>query len=183
MRNARADKVSIRLITLAIVVIATACQSDRQSPSGPRSEVRDSVGIQVVENSRPPGGSRLAWRIGPEPTVTIGVLEGEDPYQLFHATTDATKLSDGRIVVVDRGTAELRVFDEFGTHLATWGGEGEGPGEFEDVMQIATLPGDSLITWGLLEIYEIGEDYILGHTRDEMDVEYVQVWPLDRSGS
>ena len=34
-----------------------------------------------------------------------------------------------------------------------------------------------------LEIYEIGEDYILGHTRDELDVEYVQVWPLDRSRS
>ncbi len=33
-----------------------------------------------------------------------------------------------------------------------------------------------------LEIYEIGEDYILGHFRDELDVEYVQVWPLDRSG-
>ncbi len=26
-----------------------------------------------------------------------------------------------------------------------------------------------------LEIYEIGEDHILGHTRDELDVEYVQV--------
>ena len=34
-----------------------------------------------------------------------------------------------------------------------------------------------------LEIYEIGEDYILGHARGELDVEYVQVWPLDRSGS
>ena len=148
MRNAGADKVGSRLIAMAIAVGATACQSDRQSPSGPRSELRDSAGIQVVENSRPPDGSRLAWRIGPEPTVSIGVLEGEDPYQLFH-TTDATKLSDGRIVVVNRGTAELRVFDEFGTYLATWGGEGEGPGEFEDIMRIATLPGDSVITWGL----------------------------------
>ena len=148
MRNARADKVGGRLIAMAIAVGATACQPDRQGPAGPRSEVRDSAGIQVVENSRPPDGSRLAWLIGPEPTITIGVLEGEDPYQLFHAT-DATKLSDGRIVVVNRGTAELRVFDEFGTYLSTWGGEGEGPGEFEDVMQIATLPGDSVITWGL----------------------------------
>ena len=34
-----------------------------------------------------------------------------------------------------------------------------------------------------LEIYEIGADYILGEVRDEMRVEYVQLWPLDRSGA
>ena len=34
-----------------------------------------------------------------------------------------------------------------------------------------------------LEIYEIGEDYILGKTEDvEFGVESVQVWPLERSG-
>ena len=33
-----------------------------------------------------------------------------------------------------------------------------------------------------LIIYEIGEDYILGRVRDELGVEYVQVWRLDRSG-
>ena len=33
-----------------------------------------------------------------------------------------------------------------------------------------------------LEVYEIGEDYILGVTQDEFDVEYVQMWSLERSG-
>ena len=33
-----------------------------------------------------------------------------------------------------------------------------------------------------LVIYEIGEDHILGKVRDELGVEYVQVWGLDRSG-
>ena len=32
-----------------------------------------------------------------------------------------------------------------------------------------------------LSIFEIGEDYILGRTTDEMDVEYVQLWELGRS--
>ena len=31
-----------------------------------------------------------------------------------------------------------------------------------------------------LRIGQIGEDYILGHHRDELDVEYVQLWPLER---
>ena len=30
------------------------------------------------------------------------------------------------------------------------------------------------------DIFEIGEDYILGQSWDEMYVEYVQVWPLER---
>ena len=33
-----------------------------------------------------------------------------------------------------------------------------------------------------LVIYEIGADYILGKTMDELGVEYVQLWGLDRSG-
>ena len=33
-----------------------------------------------------------------------------------------------------------------------------------------------------LRIYEIGEDYILGQATDDLDVEYVQVWSLSRSG-
>ena len=33
-----------------------------------------------------------------------------------------------------------------------------------------------------LDLFEIGEDYILGKTADEFDVERVQLWPLDRGG-
>lgn len=32
----------------------------------------------------------------------------------------------------------------------------------------------------VLAILEIGEDYILTWKRDDLDVEYVQLWPLDR---
>ena len=37
-------------------------------------------------------------------------------------------------------------------------------------------------TPGGLSIFEIGEDYILGSTTDELGVEYVQTWALSRSG-
>ncbi len=33
-----------------------------------------------------------------------------------------------------------------------------------------------------LDILEIGEDYILGRVVDEMGVESIQVWPLERAG-
>ncbi len=32
-----------------------------------------------------------------------------------------------------------------------------------------------------LEVFEIGEDHILGTTTDELGVERVQLWPLDRA--
>ena len=110
------------------------------------SEVRDSAGIWIVENAEPPEASRLGWTVGPEPTVSIGVLDGEEPYMLYRAY-DAAMLADGRIVVANTGTQELRVFDQSGTHLATWAGAGEGPGEFTDLSQIEPWPGDSIIAW------------------------------------
>jgi len=130
------------LLTLS----ALACQSDGATDSLP-SQLRDSAGIQVIENARPADGARLGWQIGPEPRLSIGVLEGDEPHMLFNVS-DATRLTDGRIVVVNVGTMELRAFDVSGAHVATWGGRGEGPGEFTDLHQVERLPGDSIIAWG-----------------------------------
>ena len=43
------------------------------------------------------------------------------------------------------GSNELRVFDALGNHVTTWGGRGEGPGEFSGLSQVHRWPGDSLI--------------------------------------
>ena len=34
-----------------------------------------------------------------------------------------------------------------------------------------------------LHIYEIGADYLLGHATDEDGIEYVRLWPLERTGA
>ena len=129
--------------TILFVLLLAACAPDRDAGSGPATVTSDSAGIQIVENARPADGSRLPWRIAPEPAASIGVLEGEEPYML-HYVIDATKLPDGRIVVANNGTHELRVFDAVGTHVATWGGRGEGPGEFLELWQVERWPGDSI---------------------------------------
>jgi len=135
------------LIVAALVVACNvACQEERQGSTGPWSVTTDSAGTQIVDNARPLDGSRLPWRIGPEPTVSIGEVEGEDPY-LLHDVSDAMMLGDGRIVVANSGTSELRVFNGSGTHLSTWGGEGEGPGEFSRLRAVEPWPGDSLLAW------------------------------------
>ena len=136
----------IRILTILSMLAAMACAPDRDAEPRPATVTRDSAGIHIVENARPPEGSRLPWRIGPEPAASIGVLEGEEPYML-HNAMDATKLSDGRIVVANNGTHELRVFDAVGTHVATWGRRGQGPGEFLELWQVERWPGDSIAAW------------------------------------
>ena len=106
-----------RLTHILVTVVAAGtvtCQEGGESPAGLYSEVRGQRRIVIVENARPDDGSRLEWRMGPEPTVSIGVRDGEEPYMLYRAY-DATTLSDGRIVVANTGTQELRLFDRSGT--------------------------------------------------------------------
>ena len=66
---------------------------------------------------------------------------------MLYQVTDATRLSDGRIVVANSGDGQLRVFDASGIHVATWGGQGEGPGEFGNLVRVEPWPGDSIVAW------------------------------------
>ena len=45
-----------------------------------------------------------------------------------------------------------------------------------DVLGLVEMPGE------LDEIFEIGADYVLGKTTDDLDVEHVQLWSLSRPG-
>ena len=138
----------LRFFALGLVTMGpAACQQDREGVEGHGTQERDSAGIRIIDNASPPDGSRLDWRIAPEPSVSIGVREGEQPYMLHYAFS-ATKVPDGRIVVANMGSSELRVYDEFGTHLVNWGGRGEGPGEFAgDLARVKPWAGDSIIAW------------------------------------
>jgi len=108
--------------------------------------VRDSAGIEIVENSSPKWKDGTGWRLGYTPEVDIGVLEGADAYQLFQVR-DTKRLSDGRIVVANGGTSELRFYDSDGTYLASSGREGGGPGEFQQLGWMRTFGGDSLMVY------------------------------------
>lgn len=132
--------------------LAMACDGGSEAPgSGTAGRAhpveygpRDSAGVVVVENARPPEGSRLGWTVSTDPVVSIGTQESEGEWQL-HRVVDATKLADGRIVVANAGSGQLLVFDEAGRYMDAWGGPGEGPGEFAFLGRIARWPGDSIV--------------------------------------
>lgn len=132
---------------------AAACADADEGRSGLESTRRDSAGITIIENERPAPDTRLGWRIGEAPTLSIGTFEGDPAYELYQVR-DASRLSDGRIVVANAGSSELRVFDASGTHLASWGGLGEGPGEFGDFAapwSVEYWPGDSIAAADMYE--------------------------------
>ena len=108
--------------------------------------VRDSAGIRIVENRGPAWREGRGWRVVREPSLTIGVLEGPDEYQLFRARS-AIRLDDGRIVVANAGSSELRFYDAHGRFLTSVGGEGEGPGEFRYMGAIWRVLGDSMVVY------------------------------------
>ena len=53
-------------------------------------------------------------------------------------------MNDGTIAVPEYISQEIRVFDTTGRHLKTFGGSGEGPGEFQRLSGVYRFLGDSL---------------------------------------
>ena len=125
------------------VVSMTACGGDGAA-AGP--VVRDSAGIRIVQNDAPAWKDGQGWTVSAEPAVDIGVVEGEAAYQLAEVAGVA-RLSDGRIVVADGESGELRFFSAEGKHLRSAGRKGGGPGEFQQMQWLGVAAGDSVVVW------------------------------------
>lgn len=156
---------TLRLLACT-VVLATACTGDSpDATSLATAIVRDSAGVTIVENPALPDDAPAAWTVGSAPMLEIGVLDGAEEYQLFRVQ-DAHILTDGRIAVVNSGSQEVRIYDADGVYTDTWGGRGEGPGEFMAPTTLSLWPGDSVAVWDLrlrrLSVFT--SDGVLGRT-------------------
>ena len=107
-------------------------------------QVRDSAGVTIYDNSAGEWTEATAWTLSSEPILTIGELDGPEEYLFFRAS-GARRLSNGNIVVANRGTNELRFYDPNGTYVRTVGREGDGPGEFRSMGEPWLLGSDSIV--------------------------------------
>jgi hypothetical protein len=144
-----------------ILLIFSACTPEER-PSG-NTIVRDSLGIEVVENPKSSGAPLEDWVVRPEPTASIGVASGEPKYELS-GVAGAVRLSNGRIALVDRGSAEIRIYDENGVFRQSHGGAGEGPGEFLSPVLAGRLGGDTLVVVDLnlrrISLFHAGSGFL-----------------------
>ena len=122
---------------------AVACSGPAEEER-PLVTERDSAGITIVENVDPVAAP--LWTVSAEPLWVRGGMDAPEEEQLY-LVSGGTRLSDGRVVVTNAGSREVRVLAPDGSPLASHGGEGDGPGEFRTVELEGVLPGDTLLVW------------------------------------
>ena len=124
-----------------VIMIAAAC-----TDAGARqtSVTSDSAGIAIVESHEGAWEEGDAWRLDSVPAVRIGGEEEGDPAYDLLQVSDAVRLSDGGIALINNGTSELRLYDASGRHRRTVGRAGDGPGEFRAMETLDRSPGDTL---------------------------------------
>ncbi len=108
------------------------------------TQVRDSAGVTIVESTGLPEAGAGGWALSQEPSLTIGTFQGDTLYQLYRVS-GGTRLPDGRIVLSDNGSFQVRIFGPDGTFQESWGREGEGPGEFQSIQVVGRLKGDTVV--------------------------------------
>ena len=152
------------LFVLPLALLLTACQDGADTFTA--RTVTDSAGIEVV-SVRPPaevvvGGTT----IDSEPELSIGVVTGEGPQELSDVL-GAIRLRDGRIVVGNGGTNQLRFFGTEGKHLYSTGRDGEGPGEFRSFDFIGTIGFDTIVVYDRrlkrLSLFDAAGEFLASH--------------------
>lgn len=160
-------------IRVSFVVAAqcfAGCAGDASVP--PVSSVeRDSAGIAIIENTIDTALAREGWAIDPSPSLVIGGLNAPEDQQMFRVQ-GAGLLPDGRIVVMNAGSFELRIYDTDGSLFRQHGREGEGPGEFSAPRFAGRVAEDTLVVYdrqlrrvshfhvddGFVRSYQVGEE-------------------------
>lgn len=107
--------------------------------------ISDSSGIVITESHAPLWDIGSGWTISPDPEVVIGEVAGDERY-LLSEVHGARRFSDGRIAILDRGSARVRVYNPDGQHLFDVGGSGDGPSEFSSAHYL-DLVHDSIVVY------------------------------------
>ena len=135
-----------RLLIAAVALFAVTLPSGAQV-------IRDSAGIQVVENRSPVLAAARAWRIDPNPLVRIGGANADtDTINELQLVMGVTRLSDGRFAVGVQASHAVRFYDERGRFVGFAGRKGEGPGEFQQIMGVRVIRGDTLFVTDLGQV-------------------------------
>lgn len=123
-----------------LTVLTLAACASGESGGTKRVEVRDSADVRIVTIA----GSRdelPVWTVAVPGDV---VLDGSsEPY--FQRVTGGAWLSDGRIIVLDRGGNQLHLFAADGAYVRAFGRSGDGPGEFANIATVTVTEQDSIL--------------------------------------
>lgn len=137
-RSYRTRSASTLPVALALLISACGGEATLDTSSGAAVVERETIGdttvIRTVSGSVWGDGAALT------PTVSVGVLDGDERY-MFGNVLAIAKDSMNRLLVLDGQAKAIRVYRPDGEHDATWGREGSGPGELRNPDRgMAVLP-------------------------------------------
>jgi hypothetical protein len=130
-------------ILTVILAVGTASVTGAQATRHPdRRFVDQSIPVTTTVRL---SGSRSATAIAlRNPAVaTIGREDGPQ-HSIFGDITSAAVTARGNVVVVDRKTQDVRLFDAHGNFLQRLGRPGQGPGEFRAPHSVLVTPSDEI---------------------------------------
>jgi len=131
-----------RIARVSLCVLAAACaRSPDRLPTATRY---DSAGIRVVVT---PADAGEEWRLGAAPSLDLA--DGPTSVHSFSRIRGILELQDGRIVVLDGGTCEIRYFSARAEPLHQVGRCGRQPGQFVSLWLVGRGPADELLVWDL----------------------------------
>ena len=115
-----------------------------------------------------------------EPTLEIGLVDGDEEY-LFGAIESVLRLEDGRVAVSDGGTSKVSFYDSEGVFVSSFGGTGDGPGEFRSLSRLYAHGTDSLRALdrrtGFVSSFDVNGEY--GGQIDGYDLSRDSTFSLD----
>jgi hypothetical protein len=173
---------------LLVLLLAAFCTISC-TPEGRRGEwagtVTDSAGIRMIDNPAVGlWGPDEAWAF--TEALTIGADVGDPDYE-FGRVTSIEVDPEGLMYVFDGMASEIRVYDPAGRFLRSFGGRGEGPGEFS-----AGAAGAFLTREGTILVPDLGNQRIsvlspegefLGSSMVSYASGFPVRWDADGSGS
>ena len=124
-----------------------------------------------------------AWRL--DDVLRIGAVDVEGPAQ-FGRIRDIEVDRLGRIYVLEAQSREVRVFDQAGRHVRSFGRSGAGPGEFRNPTTLAWMADDRLVVvdpgGGRYSLFDTAGAYV-GAIRRELQQNWFP-WrgAIDRQG-
>lgn len=141
----RQDPVAALLVVGCLLV---ACRgSDVASAPGSRAAIDTLASGRVVV--RNPDVPSFSGELRLEERFRLGTLEGNGP-ELFGQIVALELGPEGEVYVLDGQASEVRVFGSDGTFRRSFGGQGEGPGEFDGPGGLALDAEETLwiLDWG-----------------------------------
>jgi len=115
------------LISVLIPVSMVGCRKD-SSIDASLFAVEVINGMRHVHNYKAQHGDRPGARL--ELLGKIGKLEAKEERDILYDPVDAARLSNGDILVLERGGATVKRYDNNHEYLSAFGQKGQGPGDF-----------------------------------------------------